>query len=93
MSEEELKRELKKAFEKLDLNDKRNEYYNEITYLSIILNSYLRKNGFKELSNTFDYNKDEDYEMTEEKLLTKSYMDIIEIKNIMALLLSYSDEK
>lgn len=88
-----LKEDLKKAFSNLNLDQKRNEFNSEIRVISAMINSLLVNYGEKQLFQPYNYKTGVDKDLSETDILIQNYMDILEIKNNLILLLSYLTKK
>lgn len=94
MNEKEtLKENLTVAFSNLSLDQKRNEFNSEIRVINAMINSLLVGYGEKELYQPYNYRSKIDAKLSEDDILIKNYMDLLEIKNQLILLLSYLTKK
>lgn len=85
----ELKNNLLAAYKNLSLDNQRNEFNKEIVVLSSLVNKLLENYGETSLHKPHNYELIEDSNMSESEVLTNNYMDLLELKNNIILLLSY----
>lgn len=87
------KEELEKAYQKLSLDEKRNEFNNELMSISYIIKAYLKEFDDEDYSLAKNYISKEEINLSEEDLLVRNYMDLLEIKNRLILLLKFISVK
>lgn len=90
--EEQVTNDLKNAFKKLDLNSQRNEYSVEMIKLAALINTWLAKYTDRQFKMPYNYDLKKDESLTESELITINYMDLLEIKNNLILLLSFIEK-
>ena len=88
-----LKNNLKTAFSNLSLDQKRNEFNSELRVINEIINSILISYGEEELIQLYNYKSGIDSKLSEDDVLIQNYMDVLETKNKLILMLSYLTKK
>ncbi len=85
------KEEIKQAFEQLSLNEKRNVYNEEILKIFEIFRTYCNAEDIISSQQLYNYNIYNDDSLTEEELLTKEYLNILYLRELILACLSKKD--
>lgn len=82
-----MREELKKAFDKLTVNEKRNEISNELLLIGELIKSIENKYQIKSILNIKNYDSNKDSELTESQILSFIYEDIYIIQRELITIL------
>ena len=85
--------EMKKAFDSLDINTKRNQISNELLIINELIKNFENSNGFSPLYDVKNYDQNNDISLTEDEILTFFYEDIYNIEQELITLLTYITTK
>ena len=85
--------EMKKAFDSLDINTKRNQISNELLIINELIKNFENSNGFSPLYDVKSYDQNNDISLTEAEILTFFYEDIYNIEQELITLLTYITTK
>ena len=75
-----MSQELKEAFDKLDINDKRNQLSNELIIIFELIKKFENAKGIKPITQVKNYNTINDKNLSEDELLTFFYEDVYNIQ-------------
>lgn len=85
--------EMKKAFDSLDINTKRNQISKELLIINELIKNFENANGFSPLCGVKNYDQNSDLSLTESEMLTFFYEDIYNIQQELITLLTYINMK
>lgn len=92
MEQNVLKNSLIEAYKNLSLDDQRNELNKEIIVMSSLINQLLTTHGESEFPTPYNYNSATDSKLSESEVLTQNYINIVNLKDSLLLLLSYMNK-
>lgn len=87
-----MENELYEKFKKLGLNDKRNEFNQEMIKIFILINQITKSKGFTEdNTNIINYNSAEDKKISEDEYLFYQYQNLINIRKSIINYISWKE--
>ena len=84
--------ELFKNFSKLGLDEKRNEYSEEMIKVALLLKSFLNQRNLELMDMPYNYKSGEDKKLTEADLLNINFRDLYILKTELLMLFNYINE-
>lgn len=83
-----MSQELKEAFDKLDINDKRNQLSNELILIFELIKKFENAKGINPITQVKNYNPPSDNNLNEGEILTFFYEDVYNIQQEIISLLN-----
>ncbi len=80
--------EMKNAYKMLDINNKRNQLSNELIMMYELIKKFESDRGISPITQVKNYDSLNDYDLTEDEILTFFYEDIYNIEQELITLLS-----
>jgi len=80
--------EMKNAYKMLDINNKRNQLSNELIMMYELIKKFENDRGINPITQVKNYDSLNDYDMTEDEILTFFYEDVYNIEQELITLLS-----